>query len=148
MRLYLNGPHTIDFAATASNGEWLFSIGPTGSPNTLEIQDRGDYAWRILGTLSGVTYALGSGTVTVFANPAGAPGQDRRSHAQRMVPLLEAEIEARITGDGSAHNSYVLGQRQIEKVPLEELTQMLGLYESRARGNRLKPLKVHFGVTG
>lgn len=52
---------------------------------------------------------------------------DTRSHAKKMVDLLEAALEAR-AGDGVLY--YMIGDRQISKIPPRELHAMLMQYRA------------------
>lgn len=149
--MYLDGHHSLEFTATADADldDWLFEVASSTTDDITTTKANQSYAWRILGVLSGVTYDLGSGSIVVYANPDITAGDDRRTHAQKMVPLIQAEIEARFAGTaGTGHNSYDLLGRRIEKWGLDELEQLLARYENRAdrdaRG-RPRPIRMYFG---
>jgi len=147
--IYFAGRYSIEIVATAqaSTDDWLFSLAASGSGAYTDDVLAGLYAWRIVGVLSGKTYDLGVGQITVYANPDVAIGTDQRTHDAKMVPLLEGELEARITGDGSGHSAYAILGRSIEKIPTLELEAMLARYKFRlqqARYGRPRPLKTYF----
>ena len=148
----LLGQHSLGFTATADTDEddWLFSVATTTTDDITTAKANQFYSWRILGDLSGTTYDLGSGTVFVHANPDVVAGGDRRTHAQKMVPLIEAEIEARFAGTaGTGHNAYTLLGRSIEKWGLDELVKLLAHYQAlveRDVHGRPKPFLIHFGL--
>jgi hypothetical protein len=150
--MYLTGHHSLEFTATANTTDdvWEFRVVST-TTNDITPASKADqvYGWRILGVLSGITYDLGSGSIFVYANPDITAGDDRRTHAQKMVPLIQAELEARLGGTaGSGHNRYSVHGRSMEKFTLLELQNLLGFYESRlerdTRG-RPRPFRTYFG---
>jgi hypothetical protein len=66
-----------------------------------------------------------------------------------MLLLVETEIQARIDGTGSAHESYTIGTRQLNKIPLEgpnSLTALRVQYQLEVQrqrnGGRLPPYRV------
>lgn len=144
--IYFAGQYSHEIVASAQSAtdDWLFSLASA----TSALVTAGTYAWRIVGVLSSKTYDLGTGHITVYANPDQTIGTDQRNHDAKMVPLLEAELEARITGDGSGHSAYAILGRSIDKIPTIELEAMLARYRHRlqqARYGRPRPLKVYFG---
>jgi hypothetical protein len=150
--MYLTGHYSLEFTATADTDDdvWDFSVA-SGTTNDITPASKADqvYRWRILGVLDSITYDLGSGSIFVYANPDITAGDDRRTHAQKMVPLIQAELEARLGGTaGSGHNRYSVHGRSMEKFTLLELQNLLGYYESRlerdTRG-RPRPFRTYFG---
>jgi hypothetical protein len=144
----LLGKYSASFAAAAqiTTNDWLFSFAAADT----ESIPAGTYAWRIIGSLAGIKYDLGGGSIRVARNPVAVGGSDQRTHAETMVAVLEAEIEARITGTGSAHKGYTIGDRAIEKLDIQELQRMLSQYNIRLQrernGGRLAPYAARFNV--
>lgn len=110
----------------------------------------GVYAWELRASLDGAVYSVDFGSFEVVADVAVTAASDQRTHAEKMLALVEAELEARITGDGSAHDSYGIGTsaagaRQMQKVPLEKLKAMRATYAAEVQrqkhGGRLPPYK-------
>jgi hypothetical protein len=149
--MYLDGHYSIEFTATANTTTdlWEFRVASTATDDITPYTKAGQkYDWRILGVLSGVTYDLGAGNIFVYPNPDVTAGDDRRSHSQKMVPLLEAEIEARILGTGTGHSSYQIGSRQIEKIAIEQLRALLKEYKGETEAEQFgtpRPFLVYRG---
>lgn len=95
--------------------------------NTASIA-AGNYTWVATVEKDGERYEAGRGTFTVLANASAAAAGDLQSFAEEMLANVEDEIRARITGDGSAHNSYTIGTaaggRSLDKMTLAELTTL------------------------
>jgi hypothetical protein len=152
VKLHLNGKSSLEMSATAqpATDDWLFSLAATGTtPATDNITLDGDYRWRILGTLSGTVYDLGSGVIKVFGYPDTSNGSDNGTFAQKALLLLQAEYLARVGGTaGSGHNRYQIHNRYIEKwTPAEiaiEIARMEGIVARDTRG-RPKPIYIGFG---
>lgn len=149
--MYLTGHHSLEFTATADTTDdvWAFSVPTSTTDDITTAKANQWYRWRILGVRNTVTYDLGSGTIFVYANPDITAGDDRRTHAQKMVALIEAEIEARFAGTaGTGHNAYSLLGRSIEKWGLDELYALLAKYEARVERDthgRPRPFRIGFG---
>jgi hypothetical protein len=114
---YLTGKTSLSFVATNSipNHDVTVSVAAA----TTAVVAAGVYQWELRASLSGAIYTVDSGTFDVLATSAVTAASDQRSHAEKMLAMVEAEIQARVTGDGSAHSSYIIGTRQLDKIPLE-----------------------------
>jgi hypothetical protein len=122
---YLSGLHSLSFAASDNgDGQWLF----LATDEQTTAVKAGVYRWHILGTLSGKVYSLGYGVVEVSATPVVTVSSDQRTFAEKMLAAVEAELLARVPGTGAAVNSFGIGTRQFEKVPLEQLQKMRAQY--------------------
>lgn len=88
----------------------------------------GTYRWTARATLDGETYQADAGVLTLRPNVATATAGALQTHAERMVAVLESEIAARITGDGSAHGDMLIGSRRLVKIATHELEGMLNRY--------------------
>lgn len=88
----------------------------------------GDYSWQayIVRKSDSERIRIDSGTWAVLAN-FDTDTTDPRSHAKRMVDLLESVIEGRAT-DGVQY--YMIGNRQISKIPAHELRELLNDYRA------------------
>ena len=91
------------------------------------------YRYSVRVTDGSETYTAEKGVLTVTPDLEESEAVDEQTHAERMVPVLESEIEARITGTGSAHEDYMVAGRQIRKIPLTELKALLGRYRTEMR---------------
>lgn len=119
------------------DSSWVTDDGTT---HTIEIPSAttallaaGGYTWQARVTDGSETYTAEDGVLTIEPDPEAATAGAFQSHAERMVDVIESEIEARITGVGSAHEDYMIAGRQIRKIPIGELKGMLGRYRSEVR---------------
>ena len=122
------------------DASWVTDDGTTW---TIEIPSAttllivaGGYTYQARVTETTETYTAESGVLTVEPDPELAVAGALQSHAERMVAVLESELEARITGVGSAHEDYMIAGRQIRKIPIQELKRLLGRYRSEVRRQR------------
>ena len=75
-------------------------------------------------------YVVFDGIFEVLTNPATAGAYDPRTHARRVLDLIEAAMEGRIP---NGMESYTIGGRSINKIPLNQLRE---LYEKYAQDVR------------
>ena len=101
-------------------------------------------------------YLVFDGIVEVLPNPTASAAYDPRTHARRVLDLIEAAMEGRIP---NGMESYVIGGRSINKIPLRELRELYEKYkqdveqevqaERLANGRRSgKNIGVRFGRPG
>lgn len=148
VKLHLNGKTSLEFSASDNgDGTWLFSLAPTATPGTDDILLDGTYRWHILGTLATKVYSLGFGTVEVIGYPDTAPASDNRLHAEKMLALIEAELQARILGTGSGHEAYQIGSRSITKLSIIDLQKLRNQYAAEvvaAKYGKLPDVEAYF----
>lgn len=151
---YLTGRSSFQFDATPdlTNGWYAVSVPPTGTTGNQNVT-AGPYRWSAVVSLgTGETHPAAFGTLIVEPNPNIQNGTDARSHAEIMLAILEAEIQARITGTGSAVQSYAIDGRSINKMPLTEILQMRGRYAwevaAQTSGGKPAPITIQFGRRG
>lgn len=150
---YLVGHDSRSFTVTAQTDDFLFTYA-AASTGTVEP---GNYRWDILGVLGSTTYRLvpgswnaasGDSVIRVEASPVLATGTDGRTHNEKMLALIESELEARITGVGSGHESYTIDNRAIGKIPAKDLHALRMKYQAAVtmerNSGRLPPYAVHF----
>ncbi len=132
---HIRGKDRIDW-----DSSWVTDDGTT---HTIEIPSAvtaligaGGYTWQARVTDTSETYTAAEGVLTIEPDPETAVAGDFQSHAERMVSLLEQEIEARVPGTGAAHVDYMIAGRQIRKFTLVELEATLGRYRSKVRRQR------------
>jgi hypothetical protein len=93
----------------------------------------GIYQWAAYITTGGtVRHTARAGSMRVAPNVATLTGANQ-SHAAKMLALLEAELEARVTGAAVAGGmgsieSYQVAGRSVNKIPTPELRSLLGKY--------------------
>lgn len=112
----------------------------------------GTYRWFAYVTNAGGTerYSVDEGYVAVLADPATVSATAATTDNSRILALIVSAIEGRITSD---HESYTIGDRAINKIPVMELQKLRGIYETlvgRERGQRrgLIPVRAGFGPLG
>ena len=146
LKFYFSGAASFSITATAGSSDFSVSVANT----TTADYTAGTYKWSAVATVSGKDYVADYGVMVITAN-VKATG-DQRTHAEKMVSNIEAELEARITGDGSGHDSYAIGgagSRSLAKISTTELQKMLAIYraqvEQERNGGVLPPYEVRFG---
>lgn len=113
----------------------------------------GLYRYLVVATLSGVSWPAEEGTIEVLPTPFPTDGSDARTYPETMVAAIQAELKARVTGDGSAHDAYSIAagssSRSLTKVPTEKLEAMLARFmiavQRERNGGVLPPYEVTFG---
>jgi hypothetical protein len=73
----------------------------------------------------GEVYRVGEGVLEVMLDLSSAAAGATQSHAERMLALIEAQIEGRLPDD---LQSYQIAGRAIVKIPIADLLQMRGKY--------------------
>lgn len=123
----ITGPTAVAGAGvtvTANDDDWSVTLSSTLTAPLLA----GTYSWTAFATLAGVRNVADEGVFTVRADAAQVSAAVL-SFAATMVPLLKTEIQARITGTGSANDSYSINGRSISKLKMGELEQLRDRYE-------------------
>jgi hypothetical protein len=92
----------------------------------------GTYRWVAYATLSSTRYTADSGVFTVEPNLAVFADGEALTHNERMLALVEAALEERLTGvsaggRGTVEN-YAVEGRQVSLIPTEQLSILLGKY--------------------
>ena len=77
-------------------------------------------------TKGGDKFVVYDGIVEVLPNPASSSAYDPRSHARKVLDLIEAAMEGRIP---NGMESYTIGGRSINKIPLKELRELYERYK-------------------
>ena len=77
-------------------------------------------------TKGGDKFVVYDGIVEVLPNPASSSAYDPRSHARKVLDLIEAAMEGRIP---NGMESYTIGGRSINKIPLKELRELYEKYK-------------------
>lgn len=138
---YLTGKTSLSFEGVNALTTHDFTV--TVSAAASADVDAGNYAWELRASLSGAVYVVDSGVFDVTADLNVTAASDQRTVAEKNLALVEAEMAARITGDGSAHDSYVIGTRQLNKLTMAELRTMRAVYAAEVQrqrfGGRLPP---------
>lgn len=126
-----------------------------GAPYRVEVsaQDTaawpaGLYRWVALAVNGAQRLTVATGTLEVGANLETAAPADARSHAQRMLALIEAALEKRIPKD---QQSYEIDGMRLDRIPIERLDALRSKYRrelQREKNNRWptgRRVKYHLG---
>lgn len=135
-------------AAYPSSAGWVLSYafrGPgqfdvtasPGSPYQVAIPasvtaqyPAGLYRWACYVTRDEDRQTLGFGETTVVADWQGLAGADVRSHARRMLDLVEVALEKRIPKD---QQSYEIDGMRLDRIPIERLEALRVRYAREVR---------------
>ena len=71
------------------------------------------------------------GELTVLPDPFG--GTDVRTHAERMLALIDAALEGRIPADAER---ITINGRSLDRIPIRELRRLRGIYAAQVRAER------------
>lgn len=137
----LNAPSgVVHNTAEEGSDPFKLTLAPTDTASLVTDPDGEVCYYQESVTLPGsggdpdVVQVVGTGPITILLNLATAPPGAMTSHAQKMVTLIEAEIERRMT-EGGGVQSYSIGTgaaaRALVKVPIEKLQEMLGKYKAQ-----------------
>lgn len=85
----------------------------------------GLYKWVALAFRGDQRLTIASGTITVAPNFETADPSDARSHAQRMLDMIEAALEKRIPKD---QQSYEIDGMRLDRIPIERLDALRTKY--------------------
>lgn len=128
---------TID--AVDDGGEWVLTLTTTQSAAlTVGLQ-----SWAIRASKSGLRETVMQGTLSVDADIAA--NTDRRSHARRVLDLIEAAIEGRAT---SVDLEYIFEDgRSVKSMGHDELWRMRDRYRrevarEEGRGAGARPARI------
>ena len=142
---YFSGVASFSVPATVGSDGFTVAV----AAQTTGAYTAGTYRWTAIATVSGMDFVADSGVMAVTANPKAAG--DASTFASKMVAAIEAELLVRVPGDGSGHESYVIGgtgSRSLAKIPTEKLEGMLARYQAQVEmelhGGVLPPYEVRF----
>lgn len=126
----LNGPERHAFEAGAGVAyEVKLSAADTAS------WAPGLYRWVALAINGDQRVTVDTGTIQVDPNWETASPEDVRTHAARMVALIEAALEKRIPKD---QQSYEIDGMRLDRIPIERLRELRMQYQ-RELGSQRRP---------
>lgn len=122
----LTGPSTaMAGTVTTQNADFRVYFGGQTTPGTSSLA-AGQYTLTVWATSGSDRKTIASYPLTILADMAtGTPAQ---RHALKMLPIIEAEIEARITGTGSALEEYAIDGTSVRKMEMAELQRLRAKY--------------------
>lgn len=117
----LRGPGSLDL--TSTGGEpYQF----TASASATKSLPPGVYRWACYAIRNDERRTLASGELTVLVDLLEAGTFDGRSHARRMLDLIEAALEKRIPKD---QQSYEIDGMRLDRIPIERLEGLRQRYK-------------------
>ena len=126
----------INITATASGSDHAVEVA-TGSTAAWAA---GSYAYQERVSLSGKTYTVGTGNITILPSFAAATsGLDARSHAEKTLAALEAWIEARDIGVAE----YEIAGRKLKTIPITDLLALRQKYKNEVRRESGKSSRIY-----
>lgn len=102
------------------------------SQATTVLWEPGTYHWQLYVTRNSDSERIlvDRGRWTLYRNLDDDEWDDPRTHAQKMVDLLESVLENRAGNDVIY---YMIGGRAVSKIPIGELRQLLVQYRTEVR---------------
>lgn len=129
---------------TPQGGGWLVAFAPAATAN---VKARGTY--RLVGrvSLAADSHAVYDGVVQLEANPFTASPADQLTHAERMLTVIEAALEGRLTVD---MEHYQIDGKLVGKIQTADLMRYRAKYRTeiwraRHRGSAGPSHVVRFG---
>jgi hypothetical protein len=118
---------------------WVTDDGATWTitiPSTITAPlGEGTYRWREHVTLAARRYTPTEGLTQIESDLAEAATGSTVDETEALILKVRAEINARITGDGSGMESYQVGgagaSRAMALIPLEQLRSLLASLEAK-----------------
>ena len=114
-------------AANSGNSGWEITV----APSTTASYTTGEYNWQAYVTKGSERYVVDNGVTVIHRNlNALAVGAvtDLRSHAKLMISKIQSVLEGRVDAD---IENYSIGGRSINKIPVNELVNILHTYEEK-----------------
>mgnify|MGYP000179822081 CR=1 FL=1 len=139
------GPQQFTLSAEADLGFVDVAIAVADSSNWTS----GKYQWTLQRKKELEVVFIDTGYITVIDNPAEQVTVDHRSHAEKMLALIETRLEGRIVSD---HESYSHNGRSLNRIPLEQLNKLAKQYrntvakEKRRDAGKKSPRYARFGM--
>lgn len=115
-----------NFSITATADGNAFAVSHAAS--TTAAYTAGHYTWAAIVTSGSESYEVDRGTFELLARYDAASNVDDRSHARKMLELIESVLESRATNDVL---EYTIGQRSIKSMSPKELTEWRDYYRGQ-----------------
>lgn len=130
-KLTISGASKASVDGTTSGSEFLFTLTAV---LTAQLQP-GTYTYAITVTLAGARYTVEEGVLAVRPDVQASTAGSLQSHDEKVLALLEAELEARAASD---HTEYQVDGRSLKRESIETLTawanKVRGRIARRKRG--------------
>lgn len=132
----LRGPATIDIEAIVDGEDYVIEVDAA----TTRDWAAGCYRWvAFLAHTDGRRTTLADGQLEILPDLLAMEAGDVRSHARRMLALIEAALQKRIPKD---QQSYEIDGQRLDRIPIERLEELRLRYRREVkaeerRGNGL-----------
>tara|TARA_R110000751_G_scaffold307850_1_gene432702 strand:+ start:16192 stop:16719 length:528 start_codon:yes stop_codon:yes gene_type:complete len=124
----LRGPKSIDIEALAG-AAGSYTVEETAA--TTRTWPDGHYRWiAYVKNDQDHRHTLDSGSLDVQPDLLTMEAQDLRSHARRMLELIEAALQKRIPKD---QQSYEIDGQRLDRIPIERLEELRRQYQREVR---------------
>ena len=117
-----DGATATSFTGTADEDSFLVTV----AASTTSSYAAGVYDFIGVVSKAAEKFIVFDGVLEVLTNAASASAYDPRSHARKVLDLIEAAMEGRIP---NGMESYTIGGRSINKIPLKELRELYEKYK-------------------
>lgn len=128
----LTGPSTMDATSCATEGtDFHIFFAGQGTPPATKSLTAGQYTLTVW-----ATSADGQRRVTIVQHPLSvtadlSQGTPAQQHALVMLPIIEAAIQARLTGNADGGlEQYAIDGTSVTKLPMEELQRLRRTYSA------------------
>ena len=122
----LHGPQVIELDAFADADAYRVEIAASETKEWAS----GQYRWAayVIGP-GDQRYTIDTGSIFIAPNLLLAEPGDVRSHAKRMLALIQAALEKRIPKD---QQSYEIDGQRLDRIPVERLMELRKMYRREA----------------
>lgn len=122
----LTGPSQMNGAVVTEGSDFHVTFKGQSASGTKTLA-AGQYELTVWATNGEDRYTVAKHALSVLADLA--VGEPAQSHAQRMLSIIEAAIQARVSGnaDGGIEN-YAIDGLSVSKIPIEQLEKLRAKY--------------------
>ncbi len=117
------GPQQITLSAAADAGVVNIEVASATTTDWLT----GKYQWTLQRKKDMEAVVVATGFTTVLENPVDQTTVDHRTHAEKMLALIESRLEGRIVSD---HESYTVNGKSLNRIPIEQLDSLARKYRN------------------
>jgi hypothetical protein len=129
LTLYLAGKDALGKVAATDGADHVLTLTAADTGGL----PAGIYSWVERVAKGGVVYDVGSGTVTVTANIAGAAMGSLQSWEEKALDALRAKLASRATSD---QEEIQIDGRAIKRIPIQEIAKLIAQLEQRIKMKR------------
>lgn len=128
LTLYYAGKSVGNKAGTANGSRFSVVLDETETALLA-----GNYVWRLVVVKSPTTAIAASGVFEVVADISTAAAGDLQTFEEKMLAVIEAALEGRLTSDMEA---FSIAGRSVTKIPIKELVELREVYKRAVDAQR------------